>query len=546
LQVELLEDRLVPATLAPTAVDQLFLEQLNDARANPAAYGQSIGLDLSGVAPSQPLAWDARLVASAQGHSQDMNDQNYFAHTDPAGNNPGMRMANQGYAYNGWGESIAAGYTTTADALKGLIIDAGIANLGHRRHLLAMDATYQVQSQVGIGIVQNGSGTYSNYYTIDTAQPLSGGIFLTGAVFNDLNNNGKYDIGEGLGGVTVTVQGGGSTTSFASGGYSIKVNPGTYTVTASGGTLSPSSTQTVTIGTSNQRLQIIQGKTNALPPVNSTPPPVTTAQHNANVAVVNQLFSTYLKRTPTTAELNTLAGQLDQGQLTAATLTSSIKSGQEYKTLCTSWLTKVYSDMLGRPIVQSEIDTWLGYLKGPGTMDAIANAIVNSQEHRIQVWSGWVQDAYQTYLRRTAGGTEVLAWVNGFQVGWTQNMLVGAVVGSAEYQNRVGSTNSLFVAALYRDMLGRTAATTEVSAWVNVMGKGATRTQVVAAILGSAEYRGRQNTLWVGQLYSSCLGRPAVATEFNAVMTALNAGVSFETITNGILTSAEYYYRASH
>jgi len=56
-QLEQLESRLVPA-LTPTAVEQHFLEQLNVARANPAAYGASIGLNLSGVAPSQPLAFD--------------------------------------------------------------------------------------------------------------------------------------------------------------------------------------------------------------------------------------------------------------------------------------------------------------------------------------------------------------------------------------------------------------------------------------------------------------------------------------------------------
>src|SRR6516164_4308155 len=75
----------------PLAVEQLFLEQLNDARANPAAYGTSIGLDLSGVAPSQPLAWDPRLIQAALGHSQDMNDRNYFSHVTPDGIDPGAR-----------------------------------------------------------------------------------------------------------------------------------------------------------------------------------------------------------------------------------------------------------------------------------------------------------------------------------------------------------------------------------------------------------------------------------------------------------------------
>src|SRR6516164_7547924 len=91
LRVEALEARQLGSGYQPTAIEQLFLEQLNDARANPAAYGASIGLDLSGVAPSQPLAWDPRLIQAALGHSQDMNDRNYFSHVTPDGIDPGAR-----------------------------------------------------------------------------------------------------------------------------------------------------------------------------------------------------------------------------------------------------------------------------------------------------------------------------------------------------------------------------------------------------------------------------------------------------------------------
>ena len=41
---------------SPTDVEQYYLELLDDARFNPAAYGHSLGIDLSGVAPAQPLA----------------------------------------------------------------------------------------------------------------------------------------------------------------------------------------------------------------------------------------------------------------------------------------------------------------------------------------------------------------------------------------------------------------------------------------------------------------------------------------------------------
>ncbi|HLJ95581.1 MAG TPA: CAP domain-containing protein, partial [Gemmataceae bacterium] len=169
LHLELLETREVLSVFTPTAVEQAFLEQLNDARANPAAYGASIGLDLSSVAPAQPLAFDPRLIQSARLHSQDMNDRSYFAHITPDGIGPGQRMADAGLAAMNYGESIAGGYPGPSQALSALILDNGIPDLGHRRHLLAIDSAFQSQNVVGIGIVQQGSGPLGNYYTIDTA-----------------------------------------------------------------------------------------------------------------------------------------------------------------------------------------------------------------------------------------------------------------------------------------------------------------------------------------------------------------------------------------
>src|SRR4029079_543357 len=97
-------------------------------------------------------------------------------------------------------------------------------------------------------IVQGGTGTYQNYYTIDTASDADTRPYLTGVVYSDLNNNGKYDIGEGLGGVSVTVQGAGTTATYTSGGYSMQLNPGTYSVTFSGAGLPAAIGQQVTVG----------------------------------------------------------------------------------------------------------------------------------------------------------------------------------------------------------------------------------------------------------------------------------------------------------
>ncbi len=544
LQVEQLESRLVPSGVQPTAVEQLFLEELNDARANPAAYGNSIGLDLSSVPPSQPLAWDPLLGAAALGHSQDMNTNNYFGHIDSSGLNPGQRIANAGYNTDNWAESIAAGYTDDADALAGLIIDAGVPGFGHRVQLLSIGATNQVQSEVGIGIVLNGTGQYVDYYTIDTAQPTAGGVFLTGSVFNDLAGTGQYAIGEGLGGVTINVAGVGSTTSFGSGGYTIQVPPGTYSVTASGGGLSAPITQTVTVGTTNSRLEFIE-----TPGAPSTPGGtngVTSAQHAADVAFVTQLYVSYLKRQPGAAEISTYSTMLDDGTSTQASLTTMVKTSQEYRNVCTIWLQRLYTDVLGRSIQSSEESNWLAYLQGSGTMNAVADSVSMSAASQQQQWASYVQSVYQTYLNRSASTSEVANWITDFQAGFTEAGLVSVVVTSGEFLSRVGSSNTQFVAALYQDMLGRTGGPSEIASWVSLLSSGgASLATVVAGFLGSAEYQARQNTLWVASLYNTLLGRAAGAQELTAVDAELSSGTSRETIEDGVLTSQEYYNRAA-
>ncbi len=258
LALEVLEDRvLLSSGPQPTDVEQLFLEDLNDARANPTAYGQSIGIDLSYIAPSQPLAFSPQLIQAAQLHSQDMNVNNYFGHDTPSGVTPDQRVAAAGYPGSFAGESIAAGYPDPATALAGLITDSGVPSLGHRNMLLSVPPFPQNASQVGVGIVLGGTGQYTNYYTIDMGTPSDSRPFLTGVVFHDDNGNGKYDIGEGFPGAAVTVQGDGTTQTFSSGGYALQVDPGTYTVTASGGGLIAPISEKVTVGNSNVRLNFL-------------------------------------------------------------------------------------------------------------------------------------------------------------------------------------------------------------------------------------------------------------------------------------------------
>jgi uncharacterized protein YkwD len=441
--VEHLETRLVLSAVQPSAAEQLLLEELNDARANPAAYGAAIGLDLSNIAPSQPLAFNPALIQAAEQHSQDMDLRAYFAHVTPDGADPGMRLTQDGFFWNSWGESIAGGsaFPQPANALSALIIDSGVLDLGHRRQLLAIDPRYQGQNQVGVGIVQNGSGPLVNYYTIDTASAPGAGPFLTGVVFNDVNGTGKYVLGEGLGGVSIAVNGVPTVATWNAGGYSIALAPGSYTVTASGGGLPAPMTSTVTIGTSNVRLnfavandtyirkfyETILGRAGTSAevagwlPALQTQGPASVAsafEHSpeARTHLVKSWYVTYLGRQAQNGEEQPAVAALLRGETEEAALVSMLASPEFYAraaalsgagTADQRYVAALYSLLLHRTVTIDEANIWAPALANAGTA-TVAAGFVYSSEFRLDD----VGADYATLLHRQMppSGSELAFW----------------------------------------------------------------------------------------------------------------------------------------
>lgn len=443
--LESLEEREVLSGYTPTAVEQLFLEQLNDARANPTAYGQSIGLNLSNVAPSQPLAFDSRLIQASRDHSTDMAIRGYFAHNTPEGTDPGSRISAVGYNWNAWGESLAAGsaYPGPAEALKALIIDDGVPDLGHRKHLLAIDSIFKGQNQVGVGIVQNSGGPYTNYYTIDSASTPGGLPQITGTVINDANGNGKYDIGEGLGNVTIMVAGVGSTTSYTSGGYSIGVQPGTYTVTASGGGLSSPIVRTITVGSTNARLTLTAGSDN----------------------FIQKIYQTVLNRPAGAAEVGFWMSVMQGPAGLTGIVTGIEQSGEARTRLVKSW----YVTYLGRQAVNGEEQVFVnGMIHGASEEDALSGILASDEfVARSQLTNSgtpeqhYIASLYQLVLGRSGSAGEIGGWVSVLdRVG--RGPVVAAFIHSAEYRGNV-------VRSYYTNLLHRSAApgASEVASWVN-------------------------------------------------------------------------------
>ncbi|MCK1798818.1 CAP domain-containing protein [Streptomyces sp. XM4193] len=81
----------------------------------------------------QPVTADTRLASLARDHSRDMDERDYFSHTDPDGNTPWDRAAARGITNLG-AENIARGQ---ADARA--VMDSWMNSSGHRANILNCD-----------------------------------------------------------------------------------------------------------------------------------------------------------------------------------------------------------------------------------------------------------------------------------------------------------------------------------------------------------------------------------------------------------------------
>jgi len=87
------------------------------------------------------LALDDSLVEAAGSHASDMVQRHYMDHTNPDGEDPGDRIKKAGYNGSGWGENIAAGYSSAQK-----VFNAWMNSEGHRNNILNCKFT-----KIGIG-----------------------------------------------------------------------------------------------------------------------------------------------------------------------------------------------------------------------------------------------------------------------------------------------------------------------------------------------------------------------------------------------------------
>lgn len=120
------------------------------------AAGASCGSEGS-YAATTALSWNAQLTQAALVHSDDMVALNFFSHTGSNGSNAGQRATAAGYAWQTWGENIAAGQASVAVVMAGWM-----ASPGHCANI--MRGAFR---DIGLACVSGGAGnTYRTYWTM--------------------------------------------------------------------------------------------------------------------------------------------------------------------------------------------------------------------------------------------------------------------------------------------------------------------------------------------------------------------------------------------
>lgn len=196
---------------------------------------------------------------------------------------------------------------------------------------------------------------------------------------------------------------------------------------------------------------------------------------------------------------------------------------------------QLYRDLVGREAESAGLAFWVGRLQNvPGARGRLALEIQDTTEAKARA----LERIFQRYLGRAIDGNALLFFQGFLARGNTLEAAAVEVIASAEYFNRAGGTNDLFIAAVFRDVVGRPADPAGQAFWVAEIARS-TRGAVAKRIFATPEAK----TLQANEAFTAVLRRAGDTAGLTFFTGQLNSGQPAELVRANLFGSDEYLAR---
>jgi uncharacterized protein (TIGR03118 family) len=149
----------------------------------------------------------------------------------------------------------------------------------------------------------------------------------------------------------------------------------------------------------------------------------------------------------------------------------------------------------------------------------------------------FVDQVYQDLLNRQAEPGGLAFWTSQIDQGMTRTQVVAGIESSTEFRSNE-------VQNAYQKFLHRNAEQAGVNFWVSFLQQGHTVEQMEAGIVGSAEYMqnrgGGTNNGFLTALFQDALGRAVDTTAQNVFAQQLGSGATANQVANQVFASTEF------
>jgi len=198
------------------------------------------------------------------------------------------------------------------------------------------------------------------------------------------------------------------------------------------------------------------------------------------------------------------------------------------------YVAAVYLDVLGRAPDPGGLAYWDHLLDSGTAVSSVAAAIAHSDEYYQNFV---IRPAYSNLLGRTADAGGVKYWTTQMDAGVMDQELEADLVSSPEFYANAGGTNTAWIDAVYKLLLGRAPDASGENYWNSQLAAGQTLNQVAQGIAGSQE----NNTQLINDDYFHYLGRVADSGGLAYWLGQFADGSTNEDVIAGFTGSAEYY-----